>query len=75
MEYSKLSTSALKELHAACARAYKSDRNIESVARELKEWRGQYFGVDEYPDWNDQVRRIEKELSERREEFEPIDVR
>ena len=75
MDYSKLSTSALKDLHEACVRAYKSDRDLESVARELESWRGQYFGVDEFPDWNEQVKQIEAELTDRKETFNPIELR
>ena len=54
-------------------RAYKSDSDLESVARELKSWRGQYFGVDEFPDWSKQVQQIELELADRKEAFDPIE--
>ena len=75
MDYSKLSTSALKELHAACVTAYQHDRDSKSVARELKSWQEQYFGVDEFPDWNEHVKKIEEELLARIEVFDPIELR
>ena len=75
MDYSKLSTSALKELHAACVAAYKHDRDSKSVAGELKSWQEQYFGVDEFPDWNEHVKKIEEELSDRIGTFDPIELR
>ena len=75
MDYSELPTSTLKEFHATCVRAYKSDRDLESVARELKSWQEQYFGVDEFPDWNEHVKKIEEELFARNEAFDPIELR
>lgn len=75
MDYSKITTPALHEFHRACAQAYASDRDLEAVAKELKQWRGRYFGVDEFPDWNEHVKRIEAELEERNEEFNPIELR
>lgn len=75
MDYRKLSTSALKELHAACDKAYKSDRAGEAVTSAIESYQGKHFGVDEFSDWNRHVRKIEAELSARDEAFDPIELR
>lgn len=75
MIFNELSDSALKILHASCVIAYMSDRNPESVMREVELWRKEHFGVDEFPDWNEHVKNIEKELSKRKLVFDPIKLR
>ena len=75
MNYSEISTSTLKEWHVGCVSAYNSDRDPESMARVLKLQLGQYFGVDEFPDWNEHVTKIEEELFARNEAFDPIELR
>lgn len=73
--YNELSGSALKILHASCVIAYMSDRDPESVMREVELWRKEHFGVDEFPDWNEHVKNIEKELSKRNIAFDSIELR
>ncbi|WP_302476805.1 hypothetical protein [Ruegeria atlantica] len=36
---------------------------------------GKYFGVDEHPDWQDHVHRLEAELKKNGEPFVPISWR
>ena len=75
MEYSELSPSTLKEMHYTCLKAYRHDRALEAAAKEFAALYGQYFGVDEFPDWNVHVRRIEAELTNRNVPFSPIELR
>ena len=72
MDYVDITTETLKNLHGACTKVYQHDRTLSEREKKLAEIFGDYFGVDEYPDWNEHVRRIEGELSERKQQYVPI---
>ena len=72
MKYELLTPQALKSLHDACSSTYKSDRSLADLEKELAHVQGEYFGVDEFHDWNAHVRRLEAELANHGVDFTPI---
>ena len=50
----------------------KSDRSLADLERKLARVQGEYFGVDEFHDWNAHVTRLEAELVNRGVNFTTI---
>ena len=59
-------------MHDGCSSAHKSDRSLADLEKKLPRVPGEYFGVDEFHDWNAHVRRLEAELANHGVDFTTI---
>jgi hypothetical protein len=69
MQYDKLSIASLKDMHDSIKRCLDEDDATQKGKAK------RYWGVREYPDWKEQLDKIEAELTKRSQTFTPIELK
>ncbi|MCG6856824.1 MAG: hypothetical protein LJE67_02015 [Salaquimonas sp.] len=71
-----LSKETLLHWHRATSDAFKNDRNLSELQRQLAEKHGygDYYGTDANPDWHSWVSQIESELDRLQTEYIKIEI-